>query len=1254
MFCWRGGAGRGHVVAPANQSEQQNPPARQNKLLHHACLHGNQKRILELLRGNAANEVNGWGETPLFIALGNRHDMDRDDSYVLELLSDILRTLMEKNCALDDRDAEGNNMFHILTLLSVDETPAIMRNRDIILGWFRDSLCQASSLTLNRGALTPEDYMTSPRQYALGLLRAARNEKGLDVGAADIFTYIFSIPGLMFVETATHFVYDVTDMIPATKCVRRCLGCREPAYLERLLYERNQEATCKILDCQPFGRIEKMWSRSLWLFNIARIVTHVLIMSLISYLGVEALLSHCREETSLMPLFVIPFVESFVILIFFGWTVFNWLPSPMETCGRTSSWCGCSLQLSREKKKFKTVTYLTFDFLILFLFVATYFGSAAATVIRTATWDCGQPYSVAPYAVMVFSGWMYTVYLCSDFEKFHRVWHMIVHIFFRDIVFFSFVFAFLFLAIACAMHPMFMLHENLQKKYPTIWDTMFLVFHLTTGLWEAFDGSLADNIDKLDFGAKVFLKVGSTVFALWSIILLLNLLIAMMNDTVAYLKEQDTHMVYRSAQFQQRVWGLTALRKGLDKRRNHTSQDTKNKVLHLACKHGNEEVILAQLNKSSESAKETNRFGETPLFIALGNRHITMETVDKLMGKMDEQALLMRTQHKQNVFHQAARYASLEVLQKLLTKVDQEKSRHNDFLSLIEKRPSMTSAMTKPLLPLFVWNVFKHDIEDKKLLSLVLRELVKRGSDLGEKDANGNNMFHILTILSTKKSYSGKTHNMILYLFKDTLRKVGDLSLVLQQSRGGKTPVPEHIQSSPRKSAFRLLTERNSNDLDVGADDILERIFSIPGLMFVETATHLAYDVTDMIPATKDRLRKGGCWCWREPAYLERLLYKRHRKATCKVLETQPFQSIEKSQVSWLTLLNIVYFLLHASIMTVVSAWGITMVDGSCDDQESPWIRLLIVPPLLESFFMLFTFCVTVYNCGPGLKGEFLILWQMVRRLLCKSSHTNEKKAISSLILDLFFQLLFVATYFGSVAATCIYWAHVEECIQGNTDMILPFSVALFSGWMYAVFQCSGFPLFHRVWHLMVRIFVRDILVFCCVYGFLFLAFACALHPVFVQSVTLKEHYPTLWDTMFLVFHLTSGFWEAFEGDLPDAVTGLDEQAKGFIKVGSVIFTIMSVILLLNLLIAMMNETMSNLRETKHTYYRFARFQQGLWGLKALKKRDYEKGEEDLMELGLEFPEPQPQNVLVVPKDNEHGYKLYDLNLETTNFTARM
>lgn len=176
--------------------------------------------------------------------------------------------------------------------------------------------------------------------------------------------------------------------------------------------------------------------------------------------------------------------------------------------------------------------------------------------VLVLTWivlySVGNSYMDYVFSVAICMGWLYTISFTRGFRPIHYFWRMIQNMIIKDIMKFLFIYLFVLLAFAFAIHAVIQVSQAVADEYPSPLDTMFLVFNLMIGRGDLFDNTLSQGFDSVDRNTT-YLKVLYLIYIILATILLLNLLIAMMNDSYSAILQRQSV-----------TWRLEAVQLGVD------------------------------------------------------------------------------------------------------------------------------------------------------------------------------------------------------------------------------------------------------------------------------------------------------------------------------------------------------------------------------------------------------------------------------------------------------------------------------------------------------------------------------------------------------------------------------------------------------------------------------------------------------------------------------------------------------------------
>ncbi|XP_070174105.1 transient receptor potential cation channel subfamily A member 1-like [Littorina saxatilis] len=626
-----------------------------------------------------------------------------------------------------------------------------------------------------------------------------------------------------------------------------------------------------------------------------------------------------------------------------------------------------------------------------------------------------------------------------------------------------------------------------------------------------------------------------------------------------------------------------------------------NTALHEACARGHAENISALISSKSTASIRNNR-GETPLHLGAYCKTIQPDMVKKLMDYVIKshawESLNIKDKEGNNALHIAAKFARPEVMWEFRHVPFKIKDADGNIALHEAVRPHEPEALSTML---DIYEAMKRDADineqnnrGETVLHLAAKEgfheqvqrLVLLGADLSAKDMDGNTVFHTLTQLSADHPERAKLY---LKVFETVLNEA-TMWWCINHHRQYPHGDSAALAAYSRQASLLLLTEtyndRDSNVIamacQVGASDIVNLILSKKGVMCHEDNGHMVYNVTNMTPLTNNSVT--GC-CRRgtvvpRPSYIEFLLSLEHPVAACKVLDVQPFREIEKAYSSVAAWTYIIIMVIHIIYMSLLSYSGITLlerrrVDPTNDTVDAPLVFLYVIAPIEPAIILLYDAyrLITVLSTGE------LPAAVRIKRVFKADVALSVLTVALPIVLGVIYSIL------------VIVWILFHEL--GYSDMDHIFSVAVCIGWLYTISFTRGIRIIHYFWKMIQNMIVKDIFKFLFIYLFVLLAFAFAFHAVFQISSGVANTYPSPFDSAFLVFNLMIGMDELFTDDFETNMTAVGRSTV-YTKVLYLVYMVLGTILLLNLLIAMMNDSYSSILNQHSVTWRIESVQLGV------------------------------------------------------------
>ena len=486
-----------------------------------------------------------------------------------EGLSRCVKRLIDLGADLSVQDVDGNTVLHRMTRATVLNPRHLKRHLEVfdmvferVVKWWCIKKNIAYPDEDNR-----TDYLALQKEASLYLINEVYNKEGLSVlalsfnmGAADIISRLLMMPDVTMFEvtdsSSGRYMFDVSRLTPRTNNSlkgshrhSKVSPMEEEDYsekdlthgreevrlsgLEWLITQKVKSRATQILDLPPIKMIENYYTSIVARTFALLMFFHIVYMSIFTYVGVD-LLGKLRDDESAINssdpetllLYIIVPIEPAIIIIYGLYAVIRYALS--DEIGRKS-------KMVRNSHGIARVLSVLSTYILVFAGVI-YAALVIAWIVLFSVRYHFQDYILAAALCM---GWLFSISFTRGFKLIHYFYRMLLSMILRDVVRFIIVYLFVLLAFGFAFHVLFQISSDVVQDYRTPGDTLFLSFNMMIGMGELFDGTFETNMATV--GRNVtYVKVFYLLYIILSTIILLNLLIAMMNDSYSnILKEQQ-------------------------------------------------------------------------------------------------------------------------------------------------------------------------------------------------------------------------------------------------------------------------------------------------------------------------------------------------------------------------------------------------------------------------------------------------------------------------------------------------------------------------------------------------------------------------------------------------------------------------------------------------------------------------------------------------------------------------------------------
>lgn len=645
-----------------------------------------------------------------------------------------------------------------------------------------------------------------------------------------------------------------------------------------------------------------------------------------------------------------------------------------------------------------------------------------------------------------------------------------------------------------------------------------------------------------------------------------------------------------------------------------------NTPLHIACFRGFGETI-ASLLKCKAKADVKNKNGETALLVAAHSKNISAESARQLVEYTIKthawESLNAKDYEGNNALHIAGKFAKPEVLWEF--RFVRFKDRDKDGLIPLHEavRPGQPEALE---MMLDIFESMKRDARineqsyatSETVLHLAadeghahcVKRLIALGADIALKDINGDTVLHRLTKASVEDSNNVTSH---LEVFDTILENIVKWWCIKNNIPFPEEENQEVYMSYQREATLYLVNDVcNNNGLSVidqafksGAPAILSRLLMRENVTMFEDVTTVpltyTFDITGLTPRTNDEL-KGGC-CARRGSVapmideskntierlsgLEWLITHTVRTRTAEILDLPPIKMIENYYTSMVAWTFALLMLCHIAYMSVFTYVGVELlrqlrINESLISSSNPEnVLLYAFVPLEPGLIILYVLVTLIRYFATG---------DINRR-----SRLSRKRGFGRVVSILSaYMFLLVCVAF---AALVIAWIILFSYRDSYNDYVL--AAAICVGWLITISFTRGIQAIHYFYRMLLSMILRDVVRFIIVYLFVILAFGFAFHALFQISETIASEYPTPGDTLFLTFNMMIGMGELFDGTFE---TNMEAEGRSptYAKIFYLVYVILSTIILLNLLIAMMNDSYSMILQENQVTWRIESVNMGV------------------------------------------------------------
>ncbi|XP_064637428.1 transient receptor potential cation channel subfamily V member 5-like [Lineus longissimus] len=482
----------------------------------------------------------------------------------------------------------------------------------------------------------------------------------------------------------------------------------------------------------------------------------------------------------------------------------------------------------------------------------------------------------------------------------------------------------------------------------------------------------------------------------------------------------------------------------------------------------------------------------------------------------------------------------------------------------------------------------------------MLRMLIKRGADPDVKGLNGNTVLHCIVIFSAL--YPQSETPKILF------DEVWETCTTWWQRHNIEGVFhSENQRKMAQVDAFRyLLSIRNDADQNVLSLAVhlhsnltmhilnIEHIYKLPQTKF-GAMSWSTYDVTEVAsyapPSIGRANRYNAGSILHILAHRAKLVTQDEDESYSDIVEEEPIRTLVKMKWQTYRFVYIAWFAFHLLAMTCLTGVALhfyqpdlnhntfhdplaiqqvnwTAFDPVIEDTDPnyravhPWYILFGVYPVVLIVLEFLDIFSTGYSnlksldTGAGKKSK-----KRKQYLVYLSDQYSATGNAPYRITGIMFSL-------STLTWLCFHFA-------GDIDQDMPLSLSMIFGWIFMLYFTRGCRHICEFSIMMQKMFFQDCAYFIAVYSFFWLAFSTGMHVLLFYGNTPAPHFGNT------LYHMLNIITDA--GDKSSA-DGARRPAAAATLLS--IYAVVSVVLLLNMLIAMMNTSYEAVKSSKTNVYR--------------------------------------------------------------------
>ena len=435
------------------------------------------------------------------------------------------------------------------------------------------------------------------------------------------------------------------------------------------------------------------------------------------------------------------------------------------------------------------------------------------------------------------------------------------------------------------------------------------------------------------------------------------------------------------------------------------------------------------------------------------------------------------------------------------------------------------------------------------------------------------------------------------------------------------------LNSELKVDSHKTQTEKNNGELAKFLEEksllptnslLYDVTFLIPGHFPEADEDGLASEATEI--GLKER-RKSQVFTRSNSSCLEYLVNSGEEINVNEILGVEPFQSLVytywtlcRRVYELLMWTHVIYMVFLTYFVTPDTNWirnrfhhDDLEYDNSTNrglniPRERNWLSvkmfsLFLIWPSMILLYEIILACHFIISLRKSTSNQTSLRYELLGKLKVSEITSGLMRIPVGLMLFVFDNLSHISSI--SFATSCVVW-YVACVYSIRLQMYLEcLAIFLISGWLHTINYVKGFKDWNALANILKTILIKDLTRFIYIYIFVLISFGYAIHVLIQINTTSKPQLSSSTSTIYLTFYQMLS-----PGNVLDITETPMYWEKGTHKGASMLravyatYSILSSVVLMNMLIAMMNSTYSDVKSVRLTSWRFESLRMAVWAEK--------------------------------------------------------